>query len=111
MLEVIRKEYITTARAKGLGKWAVVFRHALRNSLVATVTVLGLQVAWLLGGAVVVEQVFAWPGVGRLMVSSVQLRDLSVVQAGVLVFALIVMATNLLVDVLYAYINPRIRFG
>jgi peptide/nickel transport system permease protein len=86
-------------------------RHAFRNSLVAAVTVLGLQMAWLLGGAVVVEQVFAWPGIGRLMVSSVQLRDLSVVQAGVLVFALIVMATNLVVDVLYAYINPRIRFG
>jgi peptide/nickel transport system permease protein len=111
MLEVIRKEYITTARAKGLGEWTVMLRHAFRNSLVAAVTVLGLQMAWLLGGAVVVEQVFAWPGIGRLMVSSVQLRDLSVVQAGVLVFALIVMATNLVVDVLYAYINPRIRFG
>ena len=111
MLEVMRKEYMVTARAKGLTEWAVILRHGLRNSLVAGVTVLGLQMAWLLGGAVVVEQVFAWPGVGRLMVSSVQLRDLTVVQAGVLVFALIVMLTNLLVDVLYAYINPRIRFG
>jgi peptide/nickel transport system permease protein len=111
MLEVMRKEYMVTARAKGLTEWAVILRHGLRNSLVAAVTVLGLQMAWLLGGAVVVEQVFAWPGVGRLMVSSVQLRDLTVVQAGVLVFALIVMLTNLLVDVLYAYINPRIRFG
>jgi peptide/nickel transport system permease protein len=111
LLEVMRKEYMVTARAKGLREWTVVLRHGLRNSLVAAVTVLGLQMAWLLGGAVVVEQVFAWPGVGRLMVNSVQLRDLSVVQAGVLIFALIVMVTNLLVDILYAYINPRIRFA
>ncbi len=111
MLEVLRKEYMTTARSKGLREWTVILKHGLRNSLVAAVTVLGLQMAWLLGGAVVVEEVFAWPGIGRLMVSSVLLRDLTVVQAGVLVFALIVMITNLLVDILYAYINPRIRFG
>jgi ABC-type dipeptide/oligopeptide/nickel transport system permease component len=88
-----------------------VLKHGLRNSLVAAVTVLGLQMAWLLGGSVVVEQVFAWPGIGRLMVNAVLLRDLSVVQAGVLVFALIVMVTNLLVAILYAFINPRIRFA
>jgi peptide/nickel transport system permease protein len=111
MLEVMRKEYMVTARSKGLSEWAVILRHGLRNSLVAAVTVLGLQMAWLLGGAVVVEEVFAWPGVGRLMVRSVLLRDLTVVQAGVLVFALIVMFTNLLVDILYAYINPRIRLA
>jgi peptide/nickel transport system permease protein len=111
MLEVMRKEFMTTARAKGLSEWTVILKHGLRNSLVAAVTVLGLQMAWLLGGSVVVEEVFAWPGIGRLMVRSVLLRDLTVVQAGVLVFAIIVMVTNLLVDILYAYINPRIRFG
>lgn len=111
MLEVMRKEYMTTARSKGLREWTVILRHGLRNSLVAAVTVLGLQMAWLLGGSVVVEEVFAWPGIGRLMVRSVLLRDLTLVQAGVLVFAIIVMVTNLLVDILYAYINPRIRFS
>ena len=110
MLEVIRKEYMTTARSKGLKRWTVILRHGLRNSLIASVTVLGLQMAWLLGGSVVVEEVFAWPGMGRLMVRSILLRDLTVVQAGVLVFALVVMVTNLIVDVLYAFINPRIRF-
>lgn len=110
LLEVMRREYMVTARAKGLKRWTVILKHGLRNSLIAAVTVLGLQMAWLLGGAVVVEQVFAWPGVGRLTVTSVQLRDLTVVQASVFVFALIVMFTNLLVDVLYAFINPRIRF-
>jgi peptide/nickel transport system permease protein len=110
MLEVMRRDYMTTARAKGLPFWTVIIRHGLRNALVAAVTVLGLQMAWLLGGSVIVEEVFAWPGIGRLMVRSVLLRDLTVVQAGVLVFALIVMLTNLLVDILYALINPRIRF-
>ena len=110
MLEVMRKEYMTTARSKGLKRWTVILRHGLRNSLIASVTVLGLQMAWLLGGSVVVEEVFAWPGMGRLMVRSILLRDLTVVQAGVLVFALVVMVTNLIVDVLYAFINPRIRF-
>ena len=109
MLEVMRKEFMTTARSKGLKRWTVIIRHGLRNSLIGTVTVLGLQMAWLLGGSVVVEEVFAWPGMGRLMVRSILLRDLTVVQAGVLVFALVVMATNLMVDVLYAFLNPRIR--
>jgi peptide/nickel transport system permease protein len=75
------------------------------------VTVFGLQMAWLLGGSVIVEQVFAWPGMGRLMLNAVLQRDLTLVQAGVLVFALIVMATNLLVDIAYAFLNPRIRYG
>lgn len=109
MLEIMRREFMTTARAKGLRFWTVILRHGLRNALVASVTVLGLQVAWLLGGSVIVEEVFAWPGIGRLMVRSVLLRDLTLVQAGVLVFALIVMVANLLVDIAYAFINPRIR--
>ena len=111
LLEIMRREFMTTARAKGLKFWTVILRHGLRNALVASVTVLGLQVAWLLGGSVIVEEVFAWPGIGRLMVRSVLLRDLTLVQAGVLVFALIVMVANLIVDVTYAFINPRIRFS
>lgn len=111
MLEVMRREYMTTAKAKGAAFWSVILRHGLRNALIATVTVFGLQMAWLLGGSVIVEQVFAWPGMGRLMLNAVLQRDLTLVQAGVLVFALVVMLTNLLVDMLYALINPRIRFG
>ena len=111
MLEVMRKDYMTTARAKGVAEWSVTLRHGLRNALIAVVTVFGLQMAWLLGGSVIVEQVFAWPGMGRLMLNAVLQRDLTLVQAGVLVFALIVMATNLLVDVAYAFLNPRIRYG
>ena len=111
MLEVIRQEYMTTARAKGLHRWAVVLGHGLRNALIPFITVLGLQMAWLLGGSVIVEEVFAWPGMGRLLLNSVKVRDLSVVMAGVCVFALVVMGTNLLVDVLYTALDPRIRYS
>ena len=110
MLEVLRQEYIVTARAKGVSQGMVIMHHALRNALITFVTVFGLQMAWLLGGAVIVENVFAWPGMGRLILASVQVRDLAVVQAGVFVFALVVMVTNLLVDLSYAVIDPRIRF-
>jgi peptide/nickel transport system permease protein len=111
LLEVMRKDYMTTARAKGLRAWVVTLRHGLRNALIAVVTVFGLQVAWLLGGSVVVEEVFAWPGMGRLILNSVLVRDLTVVQAGVLLFAIVVMITNLLVDLLYAVLDPRIRYS
>ena len=111
MLEVLRQEYITSARAKGVARYTVLVRHALRNALIPFVTVFGLQMAWLLGGSVIVEEVFAWPGLGRLILASVQVRDLAVVQAGVFVFALIVMGTNLLVDLSYALLDPRIRYG
>lgn len=111
MLEVIRKDYMTTAHAKGLKARTVILRHGLRNALIAVITVFGLQMAWLLGGSVVVEEVFAWPGIGRLILRSVLVRDLAVVQAGVLVFALVIMLTNLLVDWLYAILDPRIRYG
>lgn len=111
MLEVMRREYMTTARAKGLDEWRVIIAHGMRNALIPVVTVFGLQTAWLLGGAVIVEEVFAWPGMGRLMLASVLVRDLSVVQAGVFVFALVVMGSNLLVDLSYAYLDPRIRYG
>jgi peptide/nickel transport system permease protein len=111
MIEVLRREYVVTARAKGLTEATVVLRHALRNALIPFVTILGLQVAWLLGGAVIVEEVFAWPGMGRLIYRSVQVRDLAVVQAGVFIFALIVMVANLLVDLSYALLDPRISYG
>ena len=111
MLEVMRKEYMTTARAKGLDEWRVLIGHGMRNALIPVITVFGLQTAWLLGGAVIVEEVFAWPGMGRLMLASVLVRDLSVVQAGVFVFALVVMGSNLLVDLSYALLDPRIRYG
>ena len=111
MLEVMRREYMTTARAKGLDEWRVLIGHGMRNALIPVVTVFGLQTAWLLGGAVIVEEVFAWPGMGRLMLASVLVRDLSVVQAGVFVFALVVMGSNLLVDLSYAFLDPRIRYG
>ena len=111
LLEVMRRDYMTTAASKGLKKWTVILRHGLRNALIAVVTVFGLQMAYLLGGSVIIEEVFAWPGMGRLLLRSVLLRDLAVVQAGVLVFALIVMGTNLLVDLLYAYLDPRIRYN
>ncbi|MFV9505683.1 MAG: ABC transporter permease [Oscillochloridaceae bacterium umkhey_bin13] len=111
MLEVIRQEYITTARAKGLSEWAVIMRHALRNSMISVVTIFGLQVGWLLGGAVIVEQVFAWPGMGRLMLQAVYNRDLAVMQAGVFVSALIIMVLNLIVDISYTLLDPRIRYN
>ena len=111
MLEVIRQEYMTTAKAKGLHRWIVLLSHGLRNALIPFVTVFGLQMAWLLGGAIIVEEVFAWPGMGRLLLNSVKVRDLSVVMAGVCVFALVVMATNLLVDFLYTALDPRIRYS
>jgi peptide/nickel transport system permease protein len=110
MLEVIRQEYITTARSKGLAEWAVISRHALRNSLISVITIFGLQIGWLLGGAVIVEQVFAWPGMGRLMLQAVYTRDLAVIQAGVFVSALIIMVLNLLVDLSYTILDPRIRY-
>jgi peptide/nickel transport system permease protein len=111
MLEVVRMEYMVVARAKGLREWAVIFRHGLRNALIPVLTVFGLQMAWLLGGAVIIEQVFAWPGMGRLMIQAVQAKDMAVIQAGVFVFALIVMFSNLIVDILYAFIDPRIRYS
>ena len=111
MLEVMRQEYVTTARAKGLRERTVLIRHALRNALIPVVTVLGLNIAWLLGGAVIVEQVFAWPGMGRLMIQAIYARDNSIVQAGLFVAAAIIMISNLSVDLLFSYLDPRIRYS
>jgi peptide/nickel transport system permease protein len=109
MLEVFGQQFVTTARAKGLSEWSVVLGHTLKNAAVPVVTLIGLQFGTLLGGAVVTETIFAWPGVGRLAVQSVFVRDYPVVQAGVFVLALTFVGINLLVDLLYGVLDPRIR--
>ncbi len=111
MLDVLGTEYIRTARAKGLPPRLVIDRHALRNSLIVVVTILGIQVGYLLGGAVVVEEVFSVPGVGRLLLNAINQRDYAVVQGGVLVIATLFVAMNTLVDLLYGYFDPRIRYA
>lgn len=108
MIDTLRREYVTTARAKGLSEWAVVVKHALRNALIPALTVTGLQIGELLGGNMIVETIFAWPGVGRLVVSSIFARDYVVVQAAVMLYALTYVGVNLLVDALYTLLNPRI---
>jgi peptide/nickel transport system permease protein len=109
MLEVLGQQFVTTARAKGLSELSVVLGHALKNAAVPVVTLIGLQFGTLLGGAVVTETIFAWPGVGRLAVQSIFVRDYPVVQAGVFVLALTFVAINLAVDLLYGLLDPRIR--
>ena len=109
MLETLGQNYVTTARAKGLTERVVVLVHALKNAAVPVVTLIGLQFGTLLGGAVVTETIFAWPGVGRLAVQSIFVRDYPVVQAGVFVLALTFVAINLLVDLLYGWLDPRTR--
>ena len=109
MLEVLREDYVRTARAKGLSPARVVFVHALRNALVPVVTVIGLQVGSLLGGAVLTETLFAWPGIGKWIVDAIARRDYPVVQAGILVAASVFIVVNMIVDVLYGWVNPRIR--
>jgi len=111
MLEALGQDYIRTAWSKGLSRRGVVLRHALRNALIPVVTVFGLQFGWLLGGAVVVESVFAWPGLGRLMIESISIRDITIVQAGLFWFALSLMLINLLIDILYTVLDPRIRYS
>ena len=110
MMEVIRLDYVTTARAKGVRERVVVLKHALKNALIPTVTVLGIQVGFLIGGAIVVETVFSVPGVGSFGISAISLRDYPQVQAFVLLFALGFVLTNLVVDVLYAFLDPRIKY-
>lgn len=109
MLEVLRQDYVRTARAKGLSERVVIFRHALRCAAIPTVTIIGLQLGALLGGAVVTESVFSWPGLGRLVVGAIGNRDLPVVQGGILVFAVTFVVLNLLVDLAYHALDPRIR--
>jgi len=111
MIEVLRQDYIRTARAKGLAERSVIFLHAFRNALVPVVTVIGITMAILIGGAVVTEIVFNIPGLGRLIISAILRRDYPVVQGVVLLTAAAYMLINLMVDVVYAYIDPRIRYA
>ena len=109
-IDILKEDYVRTARAKGLSESVVVVKHALRNALIPVVTMMGLQFGFLLGGSIVVEVVFNWPGMGRLLVDAVEMRDYPVIQALVLLFSLEFILINLVVDVLYALINPTIRF-
>lgn len=111
MLEVLGQDYVRTARAKGVSETFVVARHALKNALIPIITVVGLQFGTLLGGAVLTESVFGWPGMGLLLVESIFSRDYAMVQGIVLVFSFLFILTNLLVDLLYAVIDPRIHYG
>jgi peptide/nickel transport system permease protein len=107
MLDVLRQDYIKTAKAKGLSNLTVIFKHALRNALIPVVTTIGLQFGVLLGGAILTETIFAWPGVGKWMYDAVMQRDYMVIQGGTLFIAGLFVLINLCVDVLYAVINPR----
>jgi len=109
LLEVITEEFIRTARAKGLTEWRVIAHHGLRNALLPVITLLGLQLGALLGGAIITETVFSWPGIGLLVVEAIQRRDYPVVQATVLFISLSYVLVNLLTDLLYAWIDPRVR--
>lgn len=111
MLEVINEDYITTARAKGLSGLTIIVRHALRNAALPVITIVGLMFGTLMGGAVITETIFAWPGVGLLTIQAIQNRDFPLVQAAVLVISATFVFANLTVDLLYAYIDPRIRYG
>lgn len=111
MLEVLSSEYITTARAKGLRERAVVYRHALKNALIPIVTVIGLQAGFLLGGAMVAEAVFAWPGLAMLIVMSIRSRDYTMVQGALLAYGFTFALVNLSVDILCGFLDPRVRYG
>lgn len=111
LIEVLSEDYVRTARAKGLPARQVLSRHALRNALIPVVTMMGLQFGFLLGGSIVVEKVFNWPGMGRLLVDAVEMRDYPVMQTCVLLFSMEFLLINLAVDLLYGWLNPSIRYG
>ena len=111
MLEVLGEDYVRTARAKGLPVWRVIGLHALRNALIPVVTIIGLQIGALMAGAVLTETIFSWPGVGKWLIESIGRRDYPALQGGVMLISSIVIAVNLIVDLTYGLINPRIRHG
>jgi glutathione transport system permease protein len=111
MLDVLADDYVRTARAKGLAEWVVIVRHALKNALIPTVTIVGLQFGALISGSIVVEVVFSWPGLGLLLITALNSRDYPVVQACILTIATFFILVNLFVDTLYAAIDPRVRYG
>lgn len=108
MLETLRSDYVTLARSKGASEWVVVMKHALRNALIPTITVLGLQIGILLGGNMVIETVFGWPGLGRMVVKAIFDRDFPLIQGSVMIYAFIFVMASLIVDILYTYLNPKI---
>ncbi len=110
MLDVLNKDFIRTAKAKGLNERVVVYKHALKNALIPVITSIGTEFALLLGGAILTETVFAWPGLGRYIVGAVSSRDYPVVQGSIIFVAFLVAVVNLIVDILYALIDPRIRY-
>jgi len=110
MLEVIRQDYVRTARAKGLSERVVVFKHALRNALIPIITLVGLYIPVLFSGTIFIETVFAWPGMGRTIYDAILQRDYPLVMAGSFFFAVMVVAANLIADILYAVVDPRIRY-
>jgi ABC-type dipeptide/oligopeptide/nickel transport system permease component len=110
MLEVLSRDYIRTAWAKGLSHKVVILKHAMRNALVPTVTVVTLNIGILLGGNMIVESVFGWPGLGRLVINAVYTRDYPLVQGAVLIYALTYVVMNFIADLLYAALNPKVRF-
>ena len=111
MLEVLRQDFIRTERAKGLSERMVIYKHAVRNAMIPVITVIGLNFGLLLAGAILTETVFSWPGIGRYVVNAVNMRDYSVVQGCVLFFALMFVIVNLITDIVYVYIDPRIHYG
>jgi peptide/nickel transport system permease protein len=111
MLEVIKQDYVRTARAKGLSEKKVIFKHALRNALIPIITLIALQIPTLFGGALFIENLFAWPGMGRLAVNAIFLRDYQVIMGTTLIAAVLVVLGNLIADILYAFVDPRITFG
>jgi peptide/nickel transport system permease protein len=111
MLEVIKQDYVRTARAKGLSEGKVIYKHALRNALIPIVTIIALQLPNLFGGALFIEQLFAWPGMGRLSINAIFIRDYQVIMGTTLIAAVLVVLANLIADILYAIIDPRITFG
>lgn len=110
MLEVMQSDYIRTAKAKGVSQFFLVYKHGLKNALIPVLTVIGLQTGFLLGGAVLTETIFSWPGVGKYLYDAISVRDYPVIQSGVLVIALIFVLVNLIVDILYTLVDPRIRY-
>lgn len=109
MLEILSQDYIRTARSKGVSEQIVIYKHAFRNSLIPVVTIMSLQTSLLIGGTLITETIFSWPGMGQLVIQAVNARDMSIVQAAVFVIALLVICSNLLADLIYRYLDPRIK--
>ena len=111
MLDLMQRDFVRTARAKGISENRVVYAHVLRNSLLPLVTAIGLEIGFLLGGSVIIETIFGWPGVGREIIAAIGSKDFYVVQAGVIMLALIFAGVNLFIDLVYVWVDPRIRYG